>query len=285
MTTDQDRLLAKYLLGTLPEAEEMRLEAEYLADADAQERLAMAEDELVDAYVRNQLSREDCQKLEARFLASPRGRQKLELARALHALAAQAPVAIGTSSVRRVRRRWIGIAAAAAVAAMLALMLLKRGGSKPPVQSERAASEPRQPTPPAAPSADQPQPPPAQAQAPSAPSSAQLVAFAMLKPGLTRDASALKRVHIPAGATELTLELDLDADRHARYRVELLGDGEQVRWRARDLKSRRARDGGRAILLRLPTNLFHNTEYTLVLSPDEAGATAVAEFGFAVRRD
>jgi len=293
--TDQDELLARYLLGQLPEAEETRLEVEYLADAECQERLAVVENELVDAYVRDQLARGERQQLEERFLASPRGRQKLELARSLRALAAQAR-ATPKAKIRRVPRRWLGFAAAAAMAALLALVALERGPWRRPREALRADG-PAQPQPPTLPTvAEQPRTPPAPgpaapapgppAPAPGPPAPAQpMLAFAVLKPGTTRDLSALKRVHIPEGATELTLELDLDSDRHAAYRVELLGAGEQVLWRAHGLKSRRARGGGRAILVQLPVTLLHHAEYTLVLSADEADATPTAEFSFAIRRE
>ena len=235
--SEQDERLAQYLLGALPEAEELRIEAAYLADADAQERLAVVEDELVDAYVRHQLRRADCHKLEARFLASPRGRKKLELARSLLALTREA------APIRRsVNRGWLGLAAAAAGAAVIGFLIL---GS-------------RQPTP-------------------------EPTAFAMLEPGLGRGAGAIKRVHIPAGATELTLELRLDTDRHAAYRAELLGSGDRVLWSAGGLESRNLRGGSRGISLRVPAGLLGNADYTILLSPDEAGATPVAEYGFGVR--
>ena len=268
--TDQDEPLVRYLLGTLPEAEELRLEAEYLADAAAQERLVVIEDELVDAYVRNQLSRTDCERLEARFLASPRGQQKLALARSVLALAGHA------LESRRVRRRWLGIAAAAAVAAIVGLVMSQRGGWRRPSGTERAIEQ-REPAPRAPVAADPPR-------TPSEPLPEQRVAFARLEPGLSRDVGALRRIHVPAAATHLTLELHLDADRHPSYRALLLGAGEKARWHARGLQSRRVRDG-RAIVLQIPITLFRNAEYTLVLSPDEPGATPVAEFGFAIRLD
>src|SRR5205807_2119173 len=78
-----------YLLGQLPELDEIRLEDEYLTDASTQAELLSVEDELVDAYARGQLSPDERQRLEQRFLSSPRGREKLQTAKSLAIVAAQ----------------------------------------------------------------------------------------------------------------------------------------------------------------------------------------------------
>jgi len=52
----EDKRLTDYLLGNLPESEEVRLEEEYLASSDAQDRLAAVEDDLVEAFLEGQLS-------------------------------------------------------------------------------------------------------------------------------------------------------------------------------------------------------------------------------------
>lgn len=84
---NEDKRLTDYLLGYLPEPEEIRLEEEYLANPDTQSRLLIVEDELVDAYVQGELSAQERKQLEDRFLASPRGRRKLELAKSLMTIA------------------------------------------------------------------------------------------------------------------------------------------------------------------------------------------------------
>jgi hypothetical protein len=107
----------------------------------------------------------------------------------------------------------------------------------------------------------------------------------MLQPGVRRGEDAHNLVRIPARATALALELELEADNHPAYRVKLLDAHEQERWRAGGLRSSRARNGGRAILLHPPKALFGDGEYTLLLSADETDANAVAEFSFVVRQD
>src|SRR5262249_52761011 len=88
---DDNKQMADYILGHLPEAEEARLEAQYLADPRFQEQLLFVEDELVDDYVHGRLSTADRALLETRFLASPRGRRKLEFVNSLVRLAGEEP--------------------------------------------------------------------------------------------------------------------------------------------------------------------------------------------------
>jgi hypothetical protein len=113
---ERDKRLSDYLLGQLPEAEEGRLEQEYLADAELQERLLLIEDDLVDAYAHGELGGGERRHLEQGLLASPRGRRKLELARGLMAAAP------------RSRWSWRPAALAAGIALVLALILLIRKG-------------------------------------------------------------------------------------------------------------------------------------------------------------
>jgi len=75
-----DRQLARYLLGLLPDEEIERLDEASIADDEVASRLRIVENDLVDAYVRGDLTGEMLERFEARFLASPRRRQRARFA-------------------------------------------------------------------------------------------------------------------------------------------------------------------------------------------------------------
>jgi len=79
----QDERLARYLLGDLPEAEQMALEQEYFADPEKLEEVWAAENELVDRYVRGRLSRAELVLFGQHYLQSPKHRQRVAVARNL----------------------------------------------------------------------------------------------------------------------------------------------------------------------------------------------------------
>ncbi len=85
---DEDFLL-KYLLGTLPEEQQVQVEDRALSDAVYREALEAAEADLIDSYVRGELSPSDRRAFEQRFLASPQRRNKVEFARALARVSAE----------------------------------------------------------------------------------------------------------------------------------------------------------------------------------------------------
>src|SRR5512142_2012774 len=76
-------LLQKYLLGTLSEEEQVKVEDRAFADAGYLGALEAAEADLIDAYVRGELPSRDRRRFEDRFFLSPQRRSKVEFARAL----------------------------------------------------------------------------------------------------------------------------------------------------------------------------------------------------------
>jgi hypothetical protein len=76
-----DRQLARYLLGLLPEEETERLDEESIADDEVASRLRIVENELVDAYVAGTLSGEMLERFECHYLASPHRRENVKFAR------------------------------------------------------------------------------------------------------------------------------------------------------------------------------------------------------------
>src|SRR5687767_3799971 len=82
-TTEQDERIARYLLGDLPETEQMAVEQEYFADPEKFEEVWAAENDLVDRYVRDRLPRGRRELFERNYLQSPKHRERVALARKL----------------------------------------------------------------------------------------------------------------------------------------------------------------------------------------------------------
>src|SRR5260370_38669063 len=78
-----EELVVKYLLGNLPETDEVQVEDRAFADANYLGALEAAEADLIDTYVRGGLSQSERRAFERRFLTSPNPWSKVEFARAL----------------------------------------------------------------------------------------------------------------------------------------------------------------------------------------------------------
>lgn len=75
--------MLNYLLGELPDDEQLRLEARFFTDDELYQQLLALEDELAYDYAAGGLSPEQRLKFERRFLETPQTRQKVELAGAV----------------------------------------------------------------------------------------------------------------------------------------------------------------------------------------------------------
>jgi hypothetical protein len=82
-TIEQDERMARYLLGDLPETEQIALEQEYFADPEKFEEVWAAENDLVDRYARGRLSRAELELFERNYLKSPKHRERVAIARKL----------------------------------------------------------------------------------------------------------------------------------------------------------------------------------------------------------
>jgi hypothetical protein len=289
--TGEDKRLTDYLLGRLPEPDQVRLEEEYLADVTVQDRLLVAEDELVDSYLRGELSTEERTQLELRFLASPRGRRKLELARSLMLVSESAgrqtawssrePAAV--VSANRFRVLAIRLTFACATLALVLLLVwsignrIRRGpenaeDQRDGIDRQAAPSSTAQ----SAKAPAQREKPPAQSQLPS-------IASVILKP-TSRNVDQAPRVRISRNILRVRFELALDAGNHKTYQVALLGTGDDVKWSGHGFKPLES-SSGKSVMLTLPATLFENGQYTLVLSPDEDGSSPIAEYNFVVKQE
>jgi hypothetical protein len=91
-TTDNEEVLVNYLLGELPEAEQLRLEERFFTDDECYRQLLALEDELRYDYAAGGLTPEQRAKFEQRFLNTPQARQRAELAAAVLGKVAEANV-------------------------------------------------------------------------------------------------------------------------------------------------------------------------------------------------
>jgi hypothetical protein len=84
METDiQEKIIFRYLLGDLPEAEQFALEQEFFAEGEKLEQIWALENQLVDRYVRGGLTPVERNLFEKNYLASPVHRQRLAFAETL----------------------------------------------------------------------------------------------------------------------------------------------------------------------------------------------------------
>lgn len=102
---NNERLIARYLLGELPEEQQVEIEDRAFQDKDYLASITAVENDLIDEYVRHELSETDRRKFEDRFLASAERRKRVEFARALASVASEAAV-VEESSRAPVASSW-----------------------------------------------------------------------------------------------------------------------------------------------------------------------------------
>src|SRR5215510_9090608 len=80
---DNEKLLTRYLLGSLPDEQQLQVEGEFLSDDQRYERLLALENELFYDYAQNKLSPGERERFEKQFLSSEQNRKRLMIASAL----------------------------------------------------------------------------------------------------------------------------------------------------------------------------------------------------------
>jgi hypothetical protein len=101
MSVDNEKLIAQYLLGELPEEQQVEIEDRALSDKEYLANITAVENDLIDEYVRGELSGTEQQHFETRFLASAERRKRVEFAKALRTVVSE-PV----RSEKQDARRW-----------------------------------------------------------------------------------------------------------------------------------------------------------------------------------
>src|SRR5262245_21669733 len=80
---DNEKLLIRYLLGSLPEEQQIQVEGGFLSDDQSYERLLALENDLFYDYAQNKLAPDEREQFEKRFLSSEQNRKRVMIASAL----------------------------------------------------------------------------------------------------------------------------------------------------------------------------------------------------------
>jgi len=91
MSVNNETLIARYLLGELPEEQQVEIEDRAFSDKDYLATITTVENDLIDEYVRGELSAADRLRFESRFLASAERRKRVEFAKALRTVVSTVP--------------------------------------------------------------------------------------------------------------------------------------------------------------------------------------------------
>lgn len=134
-----DGLIVRYLLGDLPEAEQVEIEDRAFQDRQYLQQILAVESDLIDDYVRGELSDSERRLFDSRFLASAERRRKVEFARSLASVLSRAAIAKQESRPAVVRaggglwRSFAGLLGglnpAARLAFAAAVLLIVAGGA------------------------------------------------------------------------------------------------------------------------------------------------------------
>lgn len=287
MTKRQENLLRRYLLGTLPVAEQESLESQYFAQTGPLDEVWAIENQLVDDYVRGQLGQAEHRQFEQHYLRSQPHRERVALARQLLKVVDTAAAQAG--STLRQPTLWAKfcellrgpqLAWGMALAALLMMFIggavwlreqaqLRAQLAAQTAQQQRArelaaqvaeaqtqnaqgaaaaaAHKPVQNSGPS-PSASPKAPPP------------KVFSF-VLTAGLLRGSAAPQPLTIPRGANQIELRLRLEANPFTAYQIQLRTVEGAPLWSRNQLKPRAGQ-----LLVTLPANKLRVGDYILTLA-------------------
>jgi hypothetical protein len=252
-----DETIIRYLLGSLPEDEQLTLEREVFSRDDLYLTVLALEDELVYRWLRAEFSAEEQRRFESRYFRYPVYREKAAFARALERILAARPSPRAAWFDRSRFRLPVLALASAGVAAVLfwqyftlhgqILEAQRRGRTAENMLAENMLAE--------------------RARAVRPP--AEIVAAFTLSPGLTRGAGDLQRLLLPTAATALILELLLPPGTAAApFQAVLRPAAGPVIWSAAD-QAPQAAGSRRTVSIRIPAMLLSPGEFDLALQTPE----------------
>jgi hypothetical protein len=99
---NNEKLIVRYLLGELPEEQQVEIEDRAFSDKDYLASITAVENDLIDEYVRGELNADARQRFESRFLASAERRKRVYFAKALRSIVS-APTATEKTFVQPAR--------------------------------------------------------------------------------------------------------------------------------------------------------------------------------------
>jgi hypothetical protein len=273
--------MIRYLLGDLPENEQMAVEQEYFADPEKFEEVWAAENDLVDRYAQGRLSRGDRELFELNYLQSPKHRERVALARKLLEAADLQAVERGPAPSRLtgtlsalLRPRFLATATAfLLLLSSLSWLLMERSRLNGEIEKARAQisdqqRREREVVDQLAAERDQSRNLKSKIDSllesisqgsPLKPPS--ILSF-LLTTGQTRIiGSELQQIAIPPGTDLVRLRMKLDKDVSLRFQAAIRAVGGPQVWSRRSLKSRSG-----AITVDVPADKLPVDDYILTLS-------------------
>lgn len=292
-------LARRYLLGELGENEESELEQQMIESGEVQERIALAETELIDAYLAGLLPPQARNRFEERYLSHAEGVYKVEHARLLERWAASGTgERPGAAPLRQ--RPWRAAAAALLVAGLAGFLAWQAwqdhrelAGKEAEIaagrQRERALesrlrtteerlAEVRRQLQAERTAAERPIPrPPRETLRQISEVSLLLTA------GAVRGDAGAQMLPVPASAESVRLDLAWPVDRDTGYRAVIRTPDRTEVWRAEGLAA--GTQGAASVLtLRLPASILPPGDYILRLEARGRGADweSVADYSFRI---
>ena len=306
MTADSnsDKLIARYLLGELPEEQQIEIEDRAFRDKEYLATITAVENDLIDEYARQELSETERRKFEARFLVSAERRNRVAFAKALAKVAAEETVP-QTREVKSTTVSWRdtfeafirGLNPVARVAFAAVVLLVALGGAwlitetlrlrsqvtrlqaenqsrgnelQQQVENERRRNEDL------AARLNQEKQQREQSEESlrqmsetsdaANPSPQPVIASLMLLPGVSRGGGEKPKLVLPENARVVRLQIGIDAEEpYKTFAAELRTVAGREIW-TRDNLIARERRGGKAVGLTLPAVALKPGEYELRLS-------------------
>ena len=310
---NNEKLIARYLLGDLPEEQQIEIENRAFDDKEYLASITAVENDLIDEYVRNELSESERRQFESRFLASAERRKRVEFAKALAAVATEAP-----APQKTVPASWSwtdalyafinGLNPAARFVAVAAMLLLLVGGAwlltetwrlrsqltqlqaenqsrqnerralEQEVEAERKRNEELYARlgqeKQQREQADESLRQLSETADPTKPSPRPVIASLTLLPGLSRGGGDQANLVMPVDARLVRLHVGIDPEeQYKAFAVEIRTVAGQQVWTRENL-SARARGGARAVGLTLPASVLKPGDYELRLSGVKEGGGA-----------
>ena len=288
--SQDDQLIARYLLGELSEEEQTQLEERAFADREYSLYVRAVEKDLIDEYARGELAAARRQAFERRFFASEQRRRQIEFARALTQVTVpdsatawlsgepQAPTHSWWQAWLLLRRGphlalGLAIVAIALIAIAVGVWLLResrqRRTEQAQTQSPSQGITPSQSTATAQPTTDHStqnvdRPTPVKGASP-APPQQPLIASLILLPGTSRSPENLPQLTIRPGTASAQLRISIDnGEPYIQFRGELHTTAGKLIAK-QNLKAQSSRDG-RIIVWLIPAGQLNSGEYELSLS-------------------
>ena len=295
---ENEKPLVRYLMGGLPEEQQLQVEGKFLGDDQHYERLLALENELFYDYAQGKLSPGEREQFEKRFLASEQNRIRVRIALALtHKMSEAAPTVpverepqflwkslklsfIGQGMAMRISVAALALVLLVSILPVIGIISLRKEfnqfRTQQAVQEDRLQRQARQES--------------ARADELNlklnremdenaklkqglsrmqAQSSSQIQRLASvisldLAPSFVRDrATGMKRLYLPPGVRLLKLQLSLNGEfPYKSYQATLLTVEGVEKWRQDKLRALRT-DSGQAIVLNLLRRLLDDGDYEL----------------------